>query len=324
MATTFDPDTEEWLSAIKKSSSDTYRSGLIQFQQYLRGLPDPSWQASAAPLKLFLDQVAEDQDLPARERKRVARTILRGYVIYLKDHGFLPKSIHGYINPIQSMAAYFEVEGITTRFINMPKAKVKTKPHPWTVTDFEKFMVLLQKPMYQSITSLYWQSGLSVSDEQRILFGGIKDEFEAEVCPICLDFTSEGRHKTGVEFRTFFGPETIELLKRYFKAEGTPEAEDLLFQVTDRAIQKYYAVRAREILGDYPGRNPMSEHTLRKKFRTNVVNAGCPESYAEYFMGHDLEGDLRKTYTNMSNDQWRAEYKKYLPALAFKVPKVKI
>jgi hypothetical protein len=33
--------------------------------------------------------------------------------------------------------------GITTRFINMPKAKVKTKPHPCTVTDFEKFMNLL-------------------------------------------------------------------------------------------------------------------------------------------------------------------------------------
>ena len=48
--------------------------------------------------------------------------------------------------------------------------------------------------MYQAITSLYWQSGLSVSDEQRILFGGIKDEFEAEICPICLDFTKNFRH----------------------------------------------------------------------------------------------------------------------------------
>ena len=29
----------------------------------------------------------------------------------------------------------------------------------------------------------------------------------------------------------------------------------------------------------------MAEHTIRKKFRTNIVNAGCPESYAEYFYG---------------------------------------
>jgi hypothetical protein len=60
---TFDSDTEEFLSALKESPSDTYRSGLIQFQQYLRSLPDPYWRASEAPLKLFLDQVAEDPDL---------------------------------------------------------------------------------------------------------------------------------------------------------------------------------------------------------------------------------------------------------------------
>jgi hypothetical protein len=122
------------------------------------------------------------------------------------------------------MAAYFEVEGITTRFINMPKAKAKTKTYPWSVEDFEKFIALLEKPMYQAITSLYWQSGLSVSDEQRILFGGIKDEFEAEICPICLDFTSDGRHKTdnharckskmkGVSISTFFNKSCVEVMK---------------------------------------------------------------------------------------------------------------
>jgi len=41
--------------------------------------PDPSWKASEAPLELFLDKVTEDQDLPARELKRVASTVLRGY-----------------------------------------------------------------------------------------------------------------------------------------------------------------------------------------------------------------------------------------------------
>jgi hypothetical protein len=153
---TFDPDTEEFLSALKEGSSETYRPGLAHFRQYLISLPDPSWKASEAPLKLFLDRVAKDQNLPARERKRVARTILRGFVVYLKDREFLPKSIHTYINPVQSMAAYFEVEGITIRFINMPKAKAKTKLHPWTVTDFEKFMVLLEKPMYQAIT--FWHA----------------------------------------------------------------------------------------------------------------------------------------------------------------------
>jgi integrase len=320
---TFDERTEEFLGAIKEGSEETYRSGLFQFQQYLVSLSDQCWKESSAPLQLFLDKVAEDQNLPARQRTRFTRTILRGFIVYLQGQKLKPKSVHTYVNAIQSLALYFEVEGVTTRFTNMPTAEAETKPFPWDIPTFEKFIKLLEKPMYQSIGSLYWQSGLSVSDEQRILYGGVKDEFEKEICPICLDFTTEGRHKTGVKFRSFFGPETIELIKRYFKEHGTPEAEDPLFPVTDRAIQKYFAVRAKVILGKFEGHNPMGEHTLRAKFRTNIVNAGCPESYAEYFMAHDLgDSKMEKKYTLMSNDQWREEYRKYMPALAFKLPKV--
>ena len=52
-----------------------------------------------------------------------------------------------------------------------------------------------------------------------------------------------------------------------------------------------------------------------------LCKRSAPESYVEYWMGHDIDGDLRKTYTLMSNDQWRAEYAKCTPALAFKLPK---
>jgi hypothetical protein len=318
---TFDARTEEFLGALKEGTEETYRPGLFQLQQYLINLPDPCWKDSAAPLQLFLDKVAEDQDLPARQRTRVGRTTIRGFIVYLKNEGFEKKTVRTYVNALQSLASYFEVEGVTTRFTGMPPAKVKTKSYPWDLPTFEKFIRLLEKPMYQAVGALYWQSGLSVSDARRILYGGIKKEFEAGTCPVCLDFTSEGRHKTGVEFRSFFGQETIELIKRYFKENGTPKAEDPLFPVTDRAIQKYFAVRAKKILGHYEGRSAMGGHTLRKKFRTNVVNAGAPESYAEYWMGHDIDADLRKTYTLMSNEQWRVEYIKYVPALMFKLPK---
>jgi hypothetical protein len=48
-------DTEEFLSALKEGSSETYRSELVQFQQYLGGLPDPAWKASEAPsLRFFV------------------------------------------------------------------------------------------------------------------------------------------------------------------------------------------------------------------------------------------------------------------------------
>jgi hypothetical protein len=320
--TVFDPQTEEFLAAMG-TSAKTYRPALTKFQAFLVNLPDPSWKDSATPLQLFLDKVEEDMTRPKRQRLRIARKTLQGFVDYLKSSGKSGNTVNTYVAAVQSMASFSETE-LTRKFVDIPKPKAKTKAYPWGVQMLEKFIKLEKKPLYQVITGLYWQSGLSVGDATRILYGGIKDEFEAEVCPICLDFTSEGRHKTGVEFRSFFGPETIELFKRYFKAEGTPEAEDPVFPVGERAIQKNYACIAEEILGSYEGRNPMAEHTIRKKFRTNIVNAGCPESYAEYFMGHNLGGDLRKTYTLMSNDQWRVEYKKVMPATAFKLPKVAV
>jgi len=229
-----------------------------------------------APLKAFLDRVSEDQDLPKRERKRVARNVLRSYKDYMAQQGLKPKTVNTYITAIQSLASYFEIE-ITTKFLNLPKPKVQTKAHAWLPETIAKFTKLLEQPMYQAINAIFYQSGLSISDTLDLSYGDIKKEFEAGTVPIQLDFTEKGRHKTQVEFRSFISDESVELLRRHFKASGVPAPEEKLFKISDRAVQDYYVRRAKEMLGSWNNRNPC--------LLPNVIISGDFKPISEYLPG---------------------------------------
>jgi len=309
----FDSDTEEFLKAVPRSRS-TYEPGLNWFQEFLLSLPE--YQGVQAPLKVFLDRVAEDQDLPKRERKRVDRNALRGFVPFLQEREKSTKTINTYMTAVQSLGSYFEIS-LTTKFLNVPRPRVQTKSHPWKPEEIANFIALLKGPLHQCTCATFYQSGLGISDTLLLTYGDIQKEYEAGIVPLCFDLA---RYKTGVEHRTFISTEAVELLHRHFKTNGVPKPDEHLFQITDRAIQGIFARRAKKLLKSWDYRNPMSPHSIRKGFRKMVVNAGCPESYAEYWMGHNLESDLRKTYTAMSTDEWRAEYSKYMTALSFKLP----
>lgn len=138
----------------------------------------------------------------------------------------------------------------------------------------------------------------SHQDILRLNYDTIKEEFEKGVVPLCLN--SSG-YKTGVDYRTFLEPEAVVLLKKCFQ-EKPPALGKPLFPISGRGVQDYLVPRAKEMIGTWQHRNPMSPQSVRKGFRTAIVNDGCVESYAEQFMGHDLDSDLRKTYTFMSDD----------------------
>lgn len=323
-------DRGEFLGAVP-NSEHTYSPGLNWFEKHLRTLDRNKATKTIAPaynvenpLAVFLERVDDDQNLPKKQRCLEDRKILASFVTFLKKNGKKPKTIRTYINAVQSFGSYYDVT-LTTKFIGLPKPHVLTKSHPWQRPELEKFIELLAVPSYQSMCSTFAQSGLSIIDTIDLHYIDIKEEFEAGICPIVLDFTknSKWRHKTEVEFRTFIGSETIELLKRHFKI-NPPEDNQPIFPVTDRAVQDYFARRAQKMLGAWPHRNPMSPHSVRKYYRKKMVNNGCPSEYVEYMMGHDVDTDLRITYTAMTNDEWRDEYKKFCGGLSFTLPKINV
>jgi hypothetical protein len=126
--------------------------------------------------------------------------------------------------------------------------------------------------------------------------------------------------------------------------------DDLIFKVSDVALETYFQRRARDFLTkDTPKakkhkrkykkkgsiepteataptkpikklRNPCVPSSLRTAFRTFLTDGHVTNSVIEYLMGHNLTADLTKTYTNKSDDSWRETWKADCePFLTFKV-----
>jgi len=82
----FDADTREFLEALDPSTMRVYRVGLGAFQTFY-----------GKPLKNFLDAVEDDLRKPRCERTRVARNTLKGFVEWLQEKEYAPKTIRAYV-----------------------------------------------------------------------------------------------------------------------------------------------------------------------------------------------------------------------------------
>ncbi len=311
-----DASVEAFLSDCKASSAKTYRSRLyVHFIPFLKSYVFDGEVVGTSDR--FLDLVSADQAKAKREKRFVARAILNDFAKHLSTTGLSPNSVNAVFGAIHSLGKYYEVP-ISNKFLKeIPAPIAQTKSFAWTIEAFEKFSVLLEKPMYRALDACSFQSSLGIKDLLGLTYGKIQREFEAGIVPLCLSCV---RQKTSVEHRTFLGPESIQLLKAYFDLEGTPEPEEKIFPVTARTVQAVFANRAHKLIGDWPYRNPLGIHSRRKFFRKQLVKVGeCPSEFAEYFMAHKLKADIRKTYSEMSDDEWRDVYRKYMRYLSFRI-----
>lgn len=310
-----DEDVQAFLADLKPSTAETYRPSMKHLTLFFRDLKlqlrDGRVVEVASP-RNALNLIIEDRAKGLNDKNFIEREIGKAFRKYLESYGLKPKGMANKAAAWQSYAQHEGVENVSMKYTQMPDPIVQTKSYPWTNETFGKFLGLCPDTKYRAIFVGQSQSGLGIGDITAIPYKVIQKDFEAGIDPIGLDLV---RHKTSVEHVTFFSTETIALLHQLFKEEGTPCPDERIFDVKERSVQDYMAVRAHKMLGDYGDRNPMNSHSIRKLFRKKVVNAGCPESYAEYWEAHNLNGDLRKTYTAMSMDEWRVEYRKYAPAL---------
>lgn len=77
-----------------------------------------------------MDLVERDRLLPRRERRRVATEVLNGFVVWLSDQGYAPKTVRVYVGAVQSLAKYYDVP-ISLRYVNLPSAQPVSEKHPW-------------------------------------------------------------------------------------------------------------------------------------------------------------------------------------------------
>ncbi|MEM2170073.1 MAG: hypothetical protein QW186_09795 [Candidatus Bathyarchaeia archaeon] len=117
---------------MKPATRNVYCRGLAAFQQFY------SDQGST---KDFLDRVERDRLLPRIQRKRVNRVTFNGFVIWLQDRGYSPKTIRIYVGAVQSLAKYFDIP-ISLRYVQLPPSQPLNRKHPWTIKEVSNLLIL--------------------------------------------------------------------------------------------------------------------------------------------------------------------------------------
>ena len=289
----FESEVIEFLSALKPGTSATYSHALKAFQNFY---------SKQGTIKDFLLRVEEDLRRARLEKKRVARTNLNAFINWLQYRGYSPKTIRTYVGAVQSLAKYFDIS-ISLRYVNLPPSQPVTKKHSWTVKEVGKFVDSIENLRYKSIAASIFQSGLSLSDLLSLTYSDVREELEKDITPLCLDLA---RKKTSVPFMTFLGKWAVSLLKKHLANKHLTD-KTLIYNVSERAVDNYFARHARKFAGKYRGRNPYSPHTLRAAFRTVLSDHKVDPLFIEFWMGHKV-AEQQRVYISKSKEGWRKTY----------------
>ena len=298
-------DGKEFLDAFDPSTRKIYRAGLKLFLSFYK-----SKYGEDKTLEDFLDALEEDLRKPGRERKRVARNILRDFVRWMTEKGYTPKSIRTYVSTVQSLGSYYGFN-ISTRYVSLPSSQPVSKKYPWTLEEVGEFIGNIKDPELKSISATIFQSGISLGDVLSLTWMDIKREYERGVVPLCFDFA---RQKTDVPFMPFIGSWGFSLLREHLNTVGKKENHDAIYSIGKRMVQFRFKDLAKEKLGSWEGYNPCRPHSLRSAFRTFLGDAGLNETYIEFFMGHQV-AEHKRVYVSKSREGWRNTYKQYEHAL---------
>ncbi|MCJ7762988.1 hypothetical protein MUP38_06000 [Candidatus Bathyarchaeota archaeon] len=312
----FGPVTKKWLTALTDSTRSTYTPGIAQFQDYLNA---QSFYPAIRTSDDFLKAVQEDNKMEMLERKFMDRELMKGFVAYMLGNKLAPKTVRTYVGGVQSLGNFWKIP-ISTDYAELPPAIETNEKYPWSIEKVGSFIKSMDSPMYRCLSVWYLQTGLSNYDLLTMKYGKVREQLESGVLPICLNLVRFKTRRFEVRFRAFIGSLGVRFFKEYVSEMEPLTDDDLIFQVSSNAVEGYFARRAATFLPEgYTGRNPCCPSSLRTGFRTFRSDATCPADIIEYWMGHNLTQDLKKKYTNKSDDSWRVTYQEYETVLTFKV-----
>jgi len=293
----------EFLESFPTGTRRVYKAGLEAFLNFYKST------GKGETLDNFLDSVEEDLRRPRRERKRVARNILKAFVKWLEERNYAPKSVRAYVNAVQSFAGYYGLT-ISAKYVEMPSSRPISDKFPWSLDKVAAFIGMIDDSEIKSIAVTIFQSGLSISDILALKWGDIRLEFEAGITPLCFDLA---RIKTDVPFMSFIGSWGVSLLRSHLEGKRLG-IEDPLYTVSPRNIDLQFEELAKKWIGVYKGQNPCRPHSLRAAFRTILGESHMPYDIVEFFMGHQLPEQVR-VYNSRTRDGWRKIYSSYEYAL---------
>jgi hypothetical protein len=314
-------EVQEWLTYMQGKAIGTYqhaRTAINYFYEYLQA------QDGKATISAFLDRVEANEQLPRRERTRVMESEVNRFLTHLDEKGLSSGAVRAYYFKVKSFLK-FKGFRLSTEFVNLPKyVPVKeNQKHQWTLQQMQEFVDKAQSIRDKSFIMCSFQSGLDVDTLLKLSYGDIMKDLEANKLPVLID-VPQGRSKTGLPFKTFFGADAIFYLRLYLSTRGSLQHDSPLFtkagseeRLTYNAIHKRIDALSQRLSfimeWERAGWNPTRIHSLRSAFKS-CLTGRTSDDLIEFLMGHSI-GSSAKHYINIAEKELRqlyADVEKYL------------
>jgi integrase len=321
-----DPVLKRWFdSIVKVGTRDNYRLAFRAYAKYTGLTPSQ-----------MIDEAVEDSKRDPRQRKDILLSRILGFYSYMKtdyerksrgsgEHAVTGKGVSDKLASMFTAAvrSFYSTYDLTVKLKGrrkLPRAKVTNKR---MIVGAEQVKVLVEHTRSsrdRAIILVNFQGGLDASTLCSIKYGDIAEGLAKNEHPLKLELQ---RPKTGTDFYTLLGRDSIEALKAYIadmKQRGvefthsTPlflqdKSKTPLFTQNIQKMMQQLAVRAGFIDDKNNGHefNPLGPHALRESFGSIMTNSGVPDTVVDFWLGHEI-GEMAEAYKSVQLESLKQMY----------------
>ncbi len=310
------PLRDRWLNTIVRSSTRSLYSHA--FKMYL------AYTGKTA--EELIDEAIEDQRRDPREKRGFPLTRLLGFFEWSTSKGGLtPNSATTYVNAVRSFYSTFEIFVKLKGRSKLPRAGVSNKR---LILDPRQVLRLVNHARTirdRAIIIMLFQSGMDRSTLCSLQYRDVSKGLESGETPLLLDMS---RIKTGVEYYTFLGRDSVDLLVAYLedmknRGFNYSPTTSIFWTKWERAPIRPHVIgdilRGTSIRAGFIQKtdkyNVAGAHSLRESFGSILINDEVPDSIVDFLLGHQI-GEMSKAYKTVQFDKVREIYREREPLLS--------
>lgn len=291
----------------------------------------------------LIKAVAEDRRRKVEDRERPEIGLLKGFFNWLSTEakdggGYSSKTCHSYLSGVMEFLNYYDLP-VSKKKLSLRKPTRKKNNRKLNIRrdQVRKLVNHAKTNRDKAVILCLWQSGMSIGDLLDLNIGDVMVEDpirgSLEDPPLLIKLS---RKKSGVDYRTFFGQDACEMLKRYLdereRSIGDFERSDPLFlqqrkkdeegykRLTKAAVEMMFRRLAlksgivSEEKMEEADFNPARPHALRAGFSSVLKEEGVNQSIIDGLTGHSVGYD--SAYHNFSDKQLRELYQEHEDVLS--------
>jgi len=310
------PLEDRWINTIVRSN--TRSNYTYAFKLYL--------EYTGKTAEELVDEAIEDQRRDPREKRGLPLTRILGFYEWLqKEYRITQNSAKTLVTAVRSFYSTFEIYVKLKGRSNLPRGRVR---HKRLILDPRQVLRLVNHTRTirdRAIIVMIYQSGMDVSTLCSLEYQDVEKGLRERDHPLFLDMS---RVKTEVDYFTFLGRDSADLLEAYIEDmmrrgfKYTPTTSLFWTEHEKRPLRPHAiqdslrdsSIRAGFIQEDSPF-NIAGAHALRESFSSILINDEVPDSIVDFLMGH-VVGAMASAYKTVQFDKVRRIYLEREPLLS--------